>query len=128
MYCSFINRYWQYIVENNTNEVLSYEQLESFYPDFNAGDVLLCINAGFKYVEKQRGCEYIVRKLEPKKLQFKGTLLFSNITSPTLDEISRASKIVITEIDKLNSRFKCDIRDISLIKIQGVNGQSWFIA
>lgn len=119
MYRSFINRYWQYIVENNTNEVLSYEQLESFYPDFNAG---------FKYVEKQRGCEYVVRKLEPKKLQFKGTLLFSNITTPTLDEISRASKIVITEIDKLNSRFKCDIRDISLIKIQGVNGQSWFIA
>ena len=80
MYRSFINRYWQSIVENNTNEVLSYEQLESFYPDFNAG---------FKYVEKQRGCEYVVRKLEPKKLQFKGTLLFSNITSPTLDEISR---------------------------------------
>ena len=55
------------------------------------------------------------------------SLKFSNISSATLDEVNRPNRTIITEIDKSNSRFKCDIRDISHLKTQGVNGQPWFI-
>lgn len=55
-------------------------------------------------------------------------LKYSNISSVALDEVNRPDRIVITEIDILNSRFKCNISNINLIKTKGVNNEPWFIA
>lgn len=117
------------IIENSSTEALNYEQLENLYPNFNAGDVVLCINAGFKYEKTKDGwIEYNIRKLLPSKQTFLGPLLFSNVTSNNLDEIYRKSKILITETDKPNLRFKCNLEKIDIIKTKGTNGQPWFIA
>lgn len=56
------------------------------------------------------------------------TLNYANISSPTLDEINRDSKITITQADAINGRFKCNLSNLELIKTKGTNNEPWFIA
>lgn len=117
------------IVENSTTTALTYEILQSTYPEASAGDVVICANAGYKYEKTQEGwIQYVINKLFPIpviKPDYK--LTYSNISSSTFDEINRTPKITITEVDAANKKFKCNLSDLNPLKVLGTDDRPWFV-
>lgn len=114
------------VVQNSTTVEFTKEDLDELYPDFKIGEQVICPEAGVLYEKTENGwVKILVEKLLD---QLKLRLFYSSISSPNLDEINRENRIVITEIDKPNSRFKCNLANIDILKTKGTNNEPWFIA